>query len=103
VTARHARIAGWIVEPPFTGEEALDFASLSRFADGETYVRWAGDFPHEMFTLGTTQWIVYKVLEKEASRDLDEDQTKRISDSAYQYWLEQAKLEHGVDKHILEF
>ena len=57
----------------------------------------------EPITLGTTQWIVYKVLEKEASRDLDEDQTKRISDSAYQYWLEQEKLEHGVDKHILEF
>lgn len=29
-----AGIAGWVVEPPFTGEEALDFASLSRFADG---------------------------------------------------------------------
>ena len=26
--------AGWIVEPPVTGEEALDLASLSRFADG---------------------------------------------------------------------
>jgi parvulin-like peptidyl-prolyl isomerase len=54
-------------------------------------------------TLSTTQWIVYKVLEKEASRDLDEDQTKRISENAYQYWLERQKLEHGVDKHILEF
>jgi hypothetical protein len=27
-------LAGWIIEPPFTGEEALDLASLSRFADG---------------------------------------------------------------------
>jgi hypothetical protein len=26
--------AGWIIEPPFTGEEALDLASMSRFADG---------------------------------------------------------------------
>jgi parvulin-like peptidyl-prolyl isomerase len=54
-------------------------------------------------TLGATQWIVYKVLEKEAARDLDEDQTTRISNSAYQYWLEREKQEHGVDKHILEF
>jgi len=28
--------AGWVIEPAFTGEEALDLASLSRFADGGT-------------------------------------------------------------------
>lgn len=27
-------LAGWIIEPPITGEEALDLASVSRFADG---------------------------------------------------------------------
>ena len=27
-------LAGWVIEPPITGEEALDLASLSRFADG---------------------------------------------------------------------
>ena len=27
-------LAGWILEPPFTGEEGLDLASLARFADG---------------------------------------------------------------------
>ena len=27
-------VAGWVIESPFTGEEALDFVSLSRFADG---------------------------------------------------------------------
>jgi hypothetical protein len=27
-------LAGWILEPPFTGEEGLDLASLSRVADG---------------------------------------------------------------------
>src|SRR5262245_47504654 len=26
--------AAWIIESPFTGEEALDLASISRFADG---------------------------------------------------------------------
>ena len=27
-------VAGWVIEPPFGGEEALDLISLSRFADG---------------------------------------------------------------------
>jgi len=27
-------IAGWVIEPSFTGEEALDLISISRFADG---------------------------------------------------------------------
>ena len=29
-----AGVAAWVIESPFTGEEALDLASLSRFADG---------------------------------------------------------------------
>ena len=29
-----AAVAAWIIEPSFTGEEALDLASISRFADG---------------------------------------------------------------------
>ena len=29
-----AAFAAWMIEPPFTGEEALDLASISRFADG---------------------------------------------------------------------
>src|SRR6185369_4449423 len=29
-----ACVVGWYLEPPFTGEEALDFASITRFADG---------------------------------------------------------------------
>jgi hypothetical protein len=29
-----AALAAWMIEPPFTGEEALDLASISRFADG---------------------------------------------------------------------
>ncbi len=27
-------VCAWVIEPPFTGEEALDMASVSRFADG---------------------------------------------------------------------
>jgi len=29
-----AAFAAWMIEPPFTGEEALDLASISRFVDG---------------------------------------------------------------------
>src|SRR5687767_4159088 len=29
-----AAVAAWVIEPSFTGEEALDFAAISRFADG---------------------------------------------------------------------
>ncbi len=34
VAAVAAGLAGWVIEPPFTGEEALDFTAISRFADG---------------------------------------------------------------------
>jgi len=57
-------------------------------------------------TTGVTtgsQWTVYRVLEKEASRELDAEQKKTISDSAYGYWLERTKRERGVTKHILGF
>ncbi len=57
----------------------------------------------EPVTLGTTQWAVYRVLEKEASRELDADQEREIRNKAYSYWLERQKLDHGVDKHILDF
>ena len=57
-------------------------------------------------TTGVTtgsQWTVYRVLEKEASRELDAEQKRTISDSAYGYWLERTKRERGVTKHILGF
>ena len=57
-------------------------------------------------TTGVTtgsQWTVYRVLEKEASRELDAKQKRTISDSAYGYWLERTKRERGVTKHILGF
>ncbi|NVB82997.1 MAG: hypothetical protein HOV81_31755, partial [Kofleriaceae bacterium] len=30
--------------------------------DGETYVQWAADFPHQMFDLGTTTYHAQRVL-----------------------------------------
>lgn len=56
----------------------------------------------EPVTLGT-QWTVYKVLEKEAARELDDDQKKQISGNAYQYWLQRQKLEYGVTTQIRAF
>lgn len=50
-----------------------------------------------------TQWTVYKVLEKEAARELDAEQKKQISDRAYQYWLQRQKLEYDVSIKIRAF
>lgn len=50
-----------------------------------------------------TQWTIYKVLEKDPARELDADQKKKISDSAYQYWLQRQKLEYGVTTLIRAF
>jgi len=50
-----------------------------------------------------TRWSVFKVLEREAARELDADQKKRISNNAYQYWLQREKLEYGVTTLIRAF
>ena len=46
------------------------------------------------------QTVWYKVLEKDPSRALDDDQKKKISDNAYTYWLQQQKKAHGVQKLV---
>ena len=48
----------------------------------------------------TSTWTVYKVLEKEPSRELTDEQRQTISTNAYQYWLEQQKKAHDVQKLI---
>jgi parvulin-like peptidyl-prolyl isomerase len=45
---------------------------------------------------GLTQTTWYKVIEKSDSRDLDDTQKKTITDTAYQYWLNQQKKAHNV-------
>ena len=47
-----------------------------------------------------TNTVWYKVLEKDPARALDDDQKKKISDSAYTYWLQQQKKAHGVQKLV---
>jgi len=54
-----------------------------------------------------SQTVWYKVLEKDPSRALDDDQKKKISDQAYDYWYQTFKKSHHIQKlvpgHELDF
>lgn len=47
-----------------------------------------------------SQTVWYKVLEKDPSRALDDDQKKKIQDNAYQYWYQQQKQKHQIQKLV---
>ena len=47
-----------------------------------------------------SQTVWYKVLEKDASRAIDDDQKKKISDQAYSYWYQQVKAAHDIQKLV---
>src|SRR5439155_1443483 len=50
-----------------------------------------------------SQTVWYKVLEKDPSRALDDDQKKKISDHAYDYWFQGQKKAHQILRpHLLE-
>jgi len=72
-------------------------------AEKELFTLDAGKVSQQHNGLTTTTW--YKVIEKSDSRDLDDTQKKTISDSAYQYWLNQQKKAHDIVRLIpgLEF
>lgn len=44
----------------------------------------------------TTDWTIYKVLEKSPSRELTEDQKITIGQDAYTYWLQREKKAYDV-------
>ena len=46
------------------------------------------------------QTVWYKVLEKDPSRALDDDQKKKISDNAYSYWYQGQKRAHPFQKLV---
>jgi parvulin-like peptidyl-prolyl isomerase len=48
----------------------------------------------------SSQTVWYKVLEKSASRDLDDDQKKKITDNAYSYWYQREKATHTIQKLV---
>ncbi|HEY6959876.1 MAG TPA: peptidylprolyl isomerase [Candidatus Limnocylindria bacterium] len=47
-----------------------------------------------------SQTVWYKVLEKDPSRALDDTQKKQIQDHAYDYWYQQVKKAHQIQKLV---
>jgi parvulin-like peptidyl-prolyl isomerase len=47
-----------------------------------------------------SQTVWYKVVERDQSRALDDDQKKKISDNAYGYWYQQQKKAHVIKKLV---
>src|SRR5438552_1846329 len=72
-------------------------------AEKELFTLDAGKVSQQHNGLTTTTW--YKVIEKSDSRDLHDTQKKTITDSAYQYWLNQQKTAYDIVRLIpgLEF
>ena len=72
-------------------------------AENEAFSLDAGARSQQHNGLVNTTW--YKVIEKSASRDLEDAQKTKIKDTAYQYWLSQQKKAHDVLRLIpgLEF
>jgi parvulin-like peptidyl-prolyl isomerase len=48
----------------------------------------------------STQTVWYKVLEKDPSRALDDDQKKKIADQAYSYFYQRQKASHVIQKLV---
>lgn len=49
----------------------------------------------------TTEWTVYKVLEKDSAKELTADQQGTIKKRAYTYWLERQKRAYDVKKLLV--
>jgi parvulin-like peptidyl-prolyl isomerase len=63
-------------------------------AEKELFDLRAGERSTQHNGLTATTW--YKILERSDSRPLDDDQKKKLTDGAYQYWLAQQKKAHDV-------
>jgi len=48
----------------------------------------------------TRTWIIYKVLEKQPSRELTDDQKTKLKQTSYQYWLARQKKAYDAHKLI---
>lgn len=51
----------------------------------------------------SSQWTIYKVLEKAASKDVTDDQKAKIKQNAYSYWLERQKKAYDVQNVLPGF
>ena len=72
-------------------------------SEGDLFSLQAGERSHQHNTRTETTW--YKIVERNDARPLDDDQTKKIKDDAYAYWLNQQKKAHNVTRLVpgLEF
>ncbi|TMF25398.1 MAG: hypothetical protein E6I28_09090, partial [Chloroflexi bacterium] len=95
-----AEVAKKYSEDSATKDKGGDIGWLARGmltdlgAENELFNLDAGARSQQHNGLAATIW--YKVIEKSASRDLEDDQKTKIKDSAYQYWLSQQKKAHDV-------
>ena len=104
--------------------QGTDFAEIAKQFSEDTATKETGgdlgwqargmftdiDLEREVFSLdvglrtrqhsdrANTAW--YKILEKDPARALDDEQKKKIKDSAYTYWLQEQKKSHGVQKLV---
>ncbi len=68
------------------------------------------DIENDVFTLpvgkisaqksDASQTVWYKVLEKDPSRAIDDEQKKKIQDNAYDYWFQHQKKAHQIQKLV---
>ncbi len=72
-------------------------------AEQEVFAKEAGQVSGSVAT--TAQTTFYKILEKDSSRALTDEQRTKIKDNAFSYWLSQRKKAHDVTKLVsgLEF
>src|SRR5438552_2448385 len=109
VKSDFAEVAKKYSEDSATKDKGGDIGWLARGmltdlgAENELFNLDAGARSQQHNGLAATIW--YKVIEKSASRDLEDDQKTKIKDSAYKYWLSQQKKAHDVLRLIpgLEF
>lgn len=105
-------------------DDGKDFAEVARqySEDGETKDKggelgWFArgmvtrlDIEAELFSLpvgkvsgqrsDSSQTAWYKVLERDESRAVDDEQKKKISDNAYSYWYQYQKKAHTIQKVV---
>ncbi|HET7700895.1 MAG TPA: peptidylprolyl isomerase [Candidatus Limnocylindria bacterium] len=105
-------------------DDGKDFAEVAKqySEDGETKekggeIGWFArgmvtrlDIEAELFSLpvgkvsgqrsDSSQTAWYKVLERDESRAIDDDQKKKISDNAYSYWYQHQKKAHTIQKVV---
>ena len=99
-----AEIAKQYSEDTTTSDKAGDLGwfargMITRLAiEKDVFALEAGKISSQKSDASQTVW--YKILEKDPSRALDDDQKKKIADGAYSYWYQQQKATHTIQKLV---